>query len=218
MFSFIKKIFKSSPSEEVNIENFIKVDLHSHLLPGIDDGSQNMLESASLIKGFKELGYQKLITTPHIMGDFYRNTPEIIHEQLHLLKAYLKDIEVEIEIEAAAEYYLDEWFIQMIEKGDEILTFGNNYVLFETSFMNKPQQLLDTIFKMQSQGYQPVLAHPERYTYLYDDPELLQTLRERGVLFQINLNSLTGYYSRSAQHFAEIVAPNSSKARKITDL
>jgi protein-tyrosine phosphatase len=204
MLNFFKIFGKSEPeSKQQAITVLPLVDIHSHLLPGIDDGAKDLADSATLIKQFVHLGYQKLITTPHIMGDFYRNTPEIILEKLEEVRHFLQEMELHIQIEAAAEYYLDEWFIHKIEKGEKILTFGDGYVLFETGFHDKPKYLKETVFNLQASGYKPVWAHPERYTYLYQDSKILEELYECGVFLQINLNSLAGYYHRAAKDFAE---------------
>lgn len=194
--------------KKVHIPDFLFVDMHSHLLAGIDDGSKSLDESVGLILRLKDLGYKKIITTPHIMGDMYRNTPEIILNALQLLKARLIEDKIDIDIEAAAEYYLDEWFIEKLTKGEKLLTFGQKYVLFETSFMNEPSQLHQAIFLMRTLGYTPVLAHPERYLYLYADFNAFKKIYDMDVLFQVNLNSLMGYYSKAAKLFAEKLIDN----------
>ena len=196
MFGLFKKKKKK---QELSFEGLthVHVDMHSHLLPGIDDGAQDMEESISMIQRLAETGYTKLITTPHIMADFYKNTPEIVREKLSLVRQELQKRNIEIELEAAAEYYLDEGFIKKLENNEEILTFGGNHVLFETSYMNSTKQQLDiAVFLMQSHGYIPVLAHPERYVYLFNDFPMLQSIYDKGVLLQVNINSLTGYYSK----------------------
>jgi len=186
-----------------NAANFLKTDIHSHLLPGIDDGSKSLEESAMLVEELMKMGYQKFITTPHIMSDCYRNTPEIIAERLATLKEFLTKKELNIEIEAAAEYYLDEGFVEKIKKKEKLLTFGKNYILFETGFNNKPLNFFEVIFDLQSNGYQPILAHPERYTYIQQNPKLLETLMQKGVKLQVNLNSLANYYGKPAQKIAQ---------------
>ncbi|MDX2303932.1 MAG: CpsB/CapC family capsule biosynthesis tyrosine phosphatase [Microscillaceae bacterium] len=200
----------SVPDNQPNKDKFfIFTDLHSHLLPGIDDGSQSLEESENLIRRLIQLGYRKLITTPHIMQDYYRNTPEIILEKLQTLQEHLQKKQIEIELSAAAEYYLDEYFIDLLAKKKTLLTFGDNYLLFETSYINQPTNLFETVFLMQSMGYKPVLAHPERYLYLQQQFAILEKLHEYGVLFQLNINSLSGYYSRNAQIFAETLVNKS---------
>ena len=182
-------------------------DMHSHLLPGLDDGAETLEHSLALLRALRELGYRKLIMTPHIMGDFYKNTPEGIRAALgRLREAAAAAGLADVELDCAAEYYLDEFLGHKLSNGTEMLTFGGpkRYLLFETSYMNEPLNLFDTIFELKAQGYCPVLAHPERYTYLYGRFAELEKLRsDHGVLLQLNLNSLAGYYSPAAKKVAE---------------
>lgn len=182
----------------------LRVDMHSHFIPGIDDGAKTMQDSMELITTMAELGYKKVITTPHIMGDFYRNTPEIINTGLEQVRREIKNAGLTIEIEAAAEYYFD---FELEKKLDEekLLTFGDNYLLFEVSYMNAPDNLDGIIFRMQTRGYKPVLAHPERYPYWFRDINNFERLKDKGVLFQLNINSLTGYYSPATAKMAETI-------------
>jgi protein-tyrosine phosphatase len=182
-------------------------DMHSHLLPGLDDGAETLEHSLDLLRALRDLGYRKLIMTPHIMGDFYKNTPEGIRAALRQLREAAASAGLgDIELECAAEYYLDEFLGHKLTDGTEMLTFGGDkrYLLFETSYMNEPLNLFETIFDLQGRGYQPVLAHPERYTYFYGRfAEVEKLRRDHGVLLQINLNSLAGYYSPAAKKVAE---------------
>lgn len=203
IFSFFRKN-KEETVDALRLD-WMKVDMHSHLIPGIDDGSKNMEESISMIRRLKDLGLRKLITTPHVMSEFYRNTPEIIMMGLEDLRIALDKEGVNIEIEAAAEYYLDEIFLEKVQNGEKLLTLANNYVLVETGFMNKPQMLFDIFFAMEMNGYKPVLAHPERYQYLIQDKKLLGELLDRDIYFQVNLLSLTGFYSKPIKNFAEML-------------
>lgn len=190
--------------EDLNL-GWMQVDMHSHLIPGIDDGSKTMEESLELIKRLSTYGLRKLITTPHIMSEYYRNTPEIINMGLSDLREAVKSEGIEIEIDAAAEYYLDEIFLEKIKSGEELLTFGSNHVLVETGFINRPQMLLETFFQLEMAGYKPIFAHPERYQYLIGDKKLLEDLIDRQVCFQMNLLSLTGFYSKQVKDFAEML-------------
>lgn len=197
-------IFRSKPSEVEPLRlDWLEVDMHSHLIPGIDDGSKSMQESLDLISRLSDFGLRKLITTPHIMSEYYKNTPEIIRMGLEDLRKSVKDAGIKIEIEAAAEYYLDEIFLEKVKDGEEILTFGDNYILVETGFINRPQMLLETLFQLEMSGYKPIFAHPERYQYLLGDKQLLEDLVDRSLLFQVNLLSLTGFYSKPVKDFAE---------------
>lgn len=181
----------------------VSTDIHSHLIAGIDDGSKSIEESVEMVKQFALNGYKKLITTPHIMSDYYKNSPDTIFPGLEVLRKKLKEEQVDIELEAAAEYYLDEYFVDLIQNDEDIMTFGDKYVLFETSFMNKPRNLEQVIFTLSTKGYKPVLAHPERYVYLSSDFSAYQELKDKGVLFQLNFISLSGYYSPIVKKTAE---------------
>jgi protein-tyrosine phosphatase len=181
----------------------LQADMHSHLLPGLDDGVQSVEEAVQLLRGFSELGYKHLVTTPHILSDFYPNTPNGIRKQLTLVQAACQQQGVAISLEAAAEYYLDEVFFKSLDADENLLSFGDKYILFETGFVNQPAILFDAIFRMKARGYKPILAHPERYEYMYNNHELAQELVDRGALLQINLNSISGYYSVPARKVSE---------------
>lgn len=177
-------------------------DVHSHFIPGIDDGAKTIEDSLELIASMKSLGYQKVITTPHVMSDYYRNTPEIILGGLEEVRKALRKAEIQIEIEAAAEYNLDADFIPKIEAG-EILTFGENYVLFELPFIAEPPNLTEAVFELQTAGFKPILAHAERYPFWFQEYNKITDLRERGVRIQLNINSLTGFYGPEVKAVAE---------------
>ncbi len=197
------KIFKRGdkvlPPADLSV---LKTDVHSHFIPGIDDGSKSLEESLELIGEMEKLGYTKVITTPHIMSDYYRNTPEIILGGLDLVRNALAKTGSKMQIEAAAEYYIDFDFQEKI-KQKNILTFGDNYVLFEMPFIGEPQILNTVVFDMQMAGYKPVLAHVERYQFWHNDYEKIQSMKEKGVLLQLNINSLSGHYSPQVRKMAE---------------
>ncbi|RZK73625.1 MAG: capsular biosynthesis protein [Pedobacter sp.] len=203
MFGLFKKK-KIVP--EFNFSN-IGTDMHSHIIPGIDDGAQTINDSLLLAKKFKALGFKKLIATPHIMADYFRNTPDTIHRGLDILRKGLQEIQLDLEVDAAAEYYLDETLEKKI-KQKEVLTFGSNYLLFELSYINAPQNLFDIIKMMQDGGYKPVLAHPERYPYYYGSFESYQQIKETGCMLQMNSIALTGYYGSGAKKVAEEMVEN----------
>ncbi|MDF7813027.1 capsular biosynthesis protein [Hymenobacter sp. YC55] len=209
MVSLLQRWFGSKPATAGSSAKglgLLETDMHSHLLPGLDDGAETVEHSVELLRELRALGYRKLVMTPHIMGDFYKNTPEGIQAALVAVqRAATAAGLTDMELECAAEYYLDEWFGQRLDREDELLTFGGTkrYLLFETSYINEPFNLAETVFRLQSMGYQPVLAHPERYTYFYGRFDDLKRLRENGALLQLNLNSLAGYYSSGAKRVAE---------------
>lgn len=184
------------------------MDMHSHLLPGLDDGVQTLEDSLAVINALRAFGYTKLITTPHIIADTYRNSAETILPKLAELNSFLASKDMNFKVEAAAEYYLDEAVMQKLARDEPLLTFGKKLLLFETNFLNEPFFLKEFIFSATTKGYRLILAHPERYIYLQDNYAKVQDLLDRGVLFQVNLISLTGYYSKPAQKLAEKLITN----------
>jgi tyrosine-protein phosphatase YwqE len=190
----LKWFSKKQKDVELDPLNFsvLKTDIHSHFIPGIDDGSPDMETTISLIKEMQRLGFKKVITTPHVMSDFYKNSSDIILKGLTDIRSELKVQNINMEIEAAAEYYIDYDFEQKIGK-EKFLTFGDNYILVELSFMEAPKNLFDIIFKLQLEGYKVVLAHPERYAFFTMDD--YKEIVNRGVLLQINWLSIIGYFS-----------------------
>ncbi len=198
ILSFLKKSKPIQPDI-----GYLKTDIHSHLIPSIDDGVQSIDESLEILKEMEFLGYEKVITTPHTMTGSYDNTPEIINGGLEKVKEAIKANSINIEIEAATEYFLDETFMERLSNNEPLMTFGDKYVLVETSFMNPPPQLKEASFELTVKGYKMVFAHPERYLYLIDNDYLLEELINRDIIFQLNAVALTGCYSKPVKKFAE---------------
>ncbi len=180
----------------------LRCDVHSHFIPGIDDGAQTLEQSMEMLTAMRELGYRKVVTTPHSMADGYKNTPDIILGGLAKVRAEVARVGLDIEVDAAAEYYLDHELERKVTE-KEVLTFGDNLLLFELPFLSEPQVLLSVIFLMQTAGYKPVLAHPERYSFWYNDFSKYERLKERGVLFQLNMIALSGAYGPQAKQISE---------------
>lgn len=202
MFSFFKKSSKKELPGEVPADfSFLGCDMHSHLVPNIDDGSKSLEMSVDFIRSLKDKGYRKLITTPHIHLEFYDNHKDKLVRHFEALKRFVQDQRINIELEIAAEYFLDNLFLSGVLP-DGLLTFGDNYVLVEVSMAGWPRNFNDIIFTIQSQGYRPVLAHPERYLY-EPDVKIYQQLKDKGVMMQLNMLSVTGYYGKNVKTLAE---------------
>jgi protein-tyrosine phosphatase len=180
----------------------LKADMHSHLITGIDDGAKTADDSIALVQGLHELGYRKLVTTPHVMSEIYPNTPDIINTGLARLKNDTSATSPDMQLAAAAEYFLDETFDSRLQE-DKLLTISDNMVLVEFSFVSTPLNAKEKIFQMQVKGYQPVLAHPERYLYFAKSRSQFDELKSIGCLYQVNLLSLAGYYGKLAQELAQ---------------
>ncbi|MCF8297413.1 MAG: hypothetical protein K9J13_07730 [Saprospiraceae bacterium] len=204
--SLFQRFINKQLSEPYDI-SVLKADMHSHLIPGIDDGCQSMEESLGLIRKMSDLGFKKIITTPHIMQDMFKNTPEIINSGLDKLRIAVKNAGIPVELEAAAEYLIDDGFEEKLEKGN-LLTFGKNYVLVELSFFAEHPNLSAIIFELQIAGYKVVLAHAERYTYYHENFKKYQEFRDRNVYLQLNTISLGGYYSEETKNVAEKLIDN----------
>jgi len=181
------------------------VDIHSHLLPGIDDGAKDLEASVALIRKMASFGITNFITTPHVLGDLYPNTPEIIQKKLQLVQDALGNTDLShIRLKAAAEYMLDEQFAVFLEKGN-LLTLKDNLILVEMSYFSPPLNLYALLFEIQLKGYKPVLAHPERYFTYHNNPREFQKLKRAGCLFQLNLLSLTPHYGKPVEKTAQLL-------------
>lgn len=179
------------------------VDIHSHLIPGIDDGSQDMDTTISMLTKFKALGFRKIITSPHVVSDGYNNSTETILKGRDKVREAIQKAQIDIEFDATAEYYLDESLIPKIEKKD-LLPFGRNYLLVELSYLHKANNVADLIYRLQVAGYRVILAHPERYPYYYEkDFATYKSFVDRNVLLQLNIASLSGKYGQGAKATAE---------------
>ena len=181
---------------------FLGADMHSHFIPGIDDGAKTIEDSLGMIRAMKDMGYKSIITTPHVMIDYYPNTVETITAGLQKVQQALKENNIDIPIKAAAEYYIDESFMTLVDK-KELLTIRDNEVLVEFSMLYEPPMLSEVIFRMQSAGYKPIIAHPERYLFFHGNLRKFRELKDNGCLMQMNLLSVAGYYGKNIKIVAD---------------
>lgn len=198
MFSFLRK------KTEVDTNYFpIATDMHSHVLPGLDDGSPDVETSIRLIQGLNELGINKLIATPHIISDLYRNNPQKINAALELLRKALAENNIPVQISAAAEYMMDSYFLELLACPESLMTIQDKVILTEFSYAAKPNEPEKFSFAIQTAGYSPILAHPERYAYYHGNYSIYHRLVDLGFMLQLNALSLTGYYGKGAVKAAE---------------
>lgn len=196
----------------------VTTDIHSHILPGIDDGSPDIDTSLQLIKGMYALGIRKCIATPHIIGDLYRNNPLTINAALEKTKAACVSAGIDMELIAAAEYMLDDYFMELLQQKQPLLTLHKNFLLTEFSYTMRPHNIDEMVFSIITGGYQPVLAHPERYFYFHGNMKEYQGLKELGFHLQVNLLSLTGYYGKDVAKAAKYILDNGLADLVGTDL
>ena len=194
-------LFKSKPTlKDLIPDNHI--DIHSHLLPGIDDGAKNFQDTLRLTKALQAIGVSEFITTPHIIQHVWDNTSDAIQSKKQETILQLEKNEIIAPFRAAAEYLMDDQFVRLFESG-QLLTLKDNYVLVEMSYINAPIQLYSILFDLQVAGYIPVLAHPERYLFYQNNFSEYAKLKKAGCLFQLNLLSIVGYYGAGITKTAE---------------
>lgn len=176
--------------------------MHSHLIAGVDDGAQSIKDSINLLRGLKEYGFHHFITTPHVMSDLYPNRKSDLERRADVLRKEIEKEKLEVTLQVSAEYFLDSHFMDLIKR-KELMPFGENYILFEMSFVEKSPLLQECVFELQHAGYQPILAHPERYGYMHQKVDKLLALHEQGVHLQLNVNSVTGHYGPGVKKVSE---------------
>jgi tyrosine-protein phosphatase YwqE len=196
----IKSLFGNSPLN-------LTVEFHNHLLPGVDDGVKNIDDSIRILREFAHMGYEKIILTPHIYQEFYPNSEEFLINEFNAFQQEVEK-EVDLELSLGAEYFLDETLMSKLKEKKVLLTIHDNKLLVETSFVVKPFNLDQILFELQVYGYQPILAHPERYEYLMEDPQLLHKLHNAGVHFQVNAGSILGRYGSRQKKLAKYILKN----------
>ena len=214
MFSIFKKPVSTFSSDYFPIVT----DIHSHILPGIDDGSPDIETSILLVEGLIKLGVSHSIATPHIIGDLYRNNYDTINNALTALRNALEEKQLKFKINAAAEYMLDAYFLELLQKKIPLLTLKNNLILTEFSYAERPFNVEKIVFAVITEGYQPILAHPERYAYYHNDYKQYHHLADLGFLLQVNLLSLTGYYGKAVAKAAAYIIKNKLVSFIGTDL
>ena len=186
-------IFKKSP-RLIELIPKGSVDIHSHILPGIDDGAKNVFQASKLIKEMHNIGFDEIIATPHTMSGVWNNTSDDIKKSYDVLidnNPIYRDV-----VRYSSEYLLDSTFLDKIQS-EKLLCLKENYILVELSYLQQPINLYEIIYTIQDRGYVPILAHPERYAYYANDFKRYYRLKDLGCLFQLNLLSSIGYYGKS---------------------
>ncbi len=195
---------KNTPDEPC----FWHTDIHSHLLPGVDDGVESQEQTLEVLRQLEAWGIRRVITTPHVNQDWYPNTPSILVEGQQTLQKLVLDSGLNLTIEVAAEYLVDDLFLQLLES-EQLLTFGDErYLLIETGWASAPHFMETVLFRIQTKGYKPILAHPERYQYYFNDLAAIAKLRDLGCLLQLNWGSMTGRYGSKVKAQAHLLLKN----------
>ena len=199
MFSF----FKPKPLlKELLPPNYI--DIHSHILPGIDDGAKTLEHTTALLSRLQSIGFSKCIATPHTLPEIWENTAEGIMHTFQQTQTDLDETHRHMLHHAASEYMINEAFLTRL-LSEPLLTLKDHYVLIEMSYLNPPLALREILFEIQLKGYQPLLAHPERYLFYHQDTKMYETLKKMDVQFQLNLLSSVGYYGPEVAKVADFL-------------
>ena len=183
-------------------------DIHSHLLPGIDDGSPDVETSLELLRSLAAAGITRFICTPHVIGDMYRNTPETVNNALAILKEACNSNNIDVQLSAAAEYMMDDYFMDLLRSKAPLLTLTKNYVLTELSYATPPNNMEKIAFELNINGYLPLMAHPERYFYYHKNYNAYHRMKELGFLLQVNMLSIAGYYGKATAKAARYIIEN----------
>jgi protein-tyrosine phosphatase len=200
---FLSRLRHSPEPDRSDPPCYWEVDIHSHLVPGVDDGVLDPAQTLACLRQFVDWGIKRVVTTPHISQDRYRNSPDTLLAWKSELQQLIEYHHIPVKFEVAAEYMLDDLFLELLHK-DELLSFGSErYVLFELGRASAPRFVDEIVFHLRVKGYQPVLAHPERYFYFHENPKPLAEFRRGGCLFQLNWGSFTGRYGRRVKTQAQ---------------
>jgi tyrosine-protein phosphatase YwqE len=183
----------------------IRVDLHAHLLPGVDDGADNIEESLTMLRGMERLGIQRIYLTPHIRSSHFPNTPISLRPVFDEFRQAAMQAAIKVQLDLCAEYYIDAVFQETLQANAPLLCFPGNYLLLEASMHQESLFLFDTLFDVQGRGYNVILAHPERYPYYWNKVDIYRKLKQVGCLLQVNLLSFIGYYGREAKTAVELL-------------
>ncbi len=201
MFNIFRK---SKPKLSEIIPNGF-IDIHSHVLPGIDDGAKDVNEAMTLISNMKKLGFSKVIGTPHVYPGLYENNKDSIKKSFESLIKYQNSFKIEVDY--GAEYMIDRQLIKLAEKKN-IITINDDYILIEIGFIAAPMDLYDIIFQVKLMGYKIIIAHPERYIFYFNNFSEYFKLKDVGCFFQLNLTSLVGHYGEKVSKISDKLIKN----------
>ena len=184
-------------------------DIHSHILYDVDDGSKSIDESIKLLEGLKDVGFDRVILTPHyIHNDTYCTDNKEKLDKFNILKDKIIENNIGIDIYLGNEVFISDNILSNIEKGNIYCLNNSKYVLIEIPFYNRINNLLDIFYELKVSGYKVILAHPERYSILQKDYKLIDELKNDGVLFQCNYSSILGYYGSNAKKLFKYLLKN----------
>jgi protein-tyrosine phosphatase len=179
------------------------VDLHCHYVPGIDDGAGSTADGIAMLRGLGELGFARVLATPHTRPGMFDNTRVTIHAAFEHFKSCLLEPETLPELDLSSEHYFDEVVFQRLLQGEGLPYPGGRAVLLEFYQVDFPPMVQHRLGDLRSRGLMPVIAHPERYQCLWRSPEILERLVDSGSAALLDVAALVGKYGRQPQKCAE---------------
>ena len=184
------------------------IDFHSHILPGIDDGSRDIEETINMIKEAYDAGFTQIVSTSHFYLRHYEVEEKERIEYINEINQKMQELGYNIQILVGSEIYITNDMVNLLDEHKASSINNSRYVLFELSFIERPQNLTEIIYNLLSNNYIPIIAHPERYKYVQKDPNILLDLLELGVLFQSNYGSIIGQYGKEAKKTVKLLLKN----------
>ncbi len=181
------------------------IDFHSHIVYDVDDGSETIENSIDILKKAQDAGFKSIILTPHYMEDYYEYNLEQIQEKIKELNQKCIEENINIKLYQANEIYITNNMVELLQENIASSINGSRYVLFELPMNNEPPNLLEVIYSLLENGKVPIIAHPERYSYIQKDPNKLLELADNGVLFQTNYGSILGQYGKEIEKTAKLL-------------
>lgn len=175
------------------------IDFHTHILPNIDDGSRSIEETFNLINEAKNVGFEAIVSTSHYIEEYYETNAPEREVWINAIYENLQAKNIDIKLYLGNEIYISENIIKLLEEGKASTINDTSYVLFEMPLNVEPMNLYDVIYEMMQYKLVPILAHPERYSFVQKEPELIYDLIEKGVLMQANYGSILGIYGEKSQ-------------------
>ena len=179
------------------------IDFHTHIIPQIDDGARSVEETFNIIKEAKEVGFEKIISTSHYIIDQYEKNEIERKALLDAIEKRANETIGNIELYLGSEIYINSNMEELLQEEEASTINGSRYVLFEVSMKRKPLNLQERIYALIENGYKPIIAHPERYEFVQENPDILKEYIEMGVLFQANYGSFIGIYGGKAKKTAK---------------
>ena len=181
------------------------IDFHSHIVYDVDDGAESIEDSVRILKEAENAGFKSIILTPHYMENYYEVQKDEIEQRIEVIKEKCKEKNININLYQANEIYITNYMTELLQEGIASSINNSKYVLFELPMNEEPANLLEVVYSLLENGKIPIIAHPERYSYIQKEPNKLLDLIELGVLFQTNYGSILGQYGKEIQKTANLL-------------